>query len=74
MIKVIHFMLFFFFYHNPKKRSLQRERSFELNNNMSNYNKLVEEGTILGNLKPREHLWKRIELGRYRIVTNQQLV
>ena len=41
---------------------------------MSNYNKLVEGGTILGNLKPREHLGERIELGRHRIVTDQQLV
>ena len=67
-------LLFFFFYHTFKKRNLQRERSFELKNNMTNYNQLVEGGTILGNLKPRKHLGKRIELGRHRIVTDQQLV
>lgn len=29
------------FYQNFKKRRLQRERSFEFNNNMNDYNKLA---------------------------------
>ena len=83
MIKMIHCMLLIFFFTTlQRKKSSERKvfrkkqlfNCFELNNNMSNYNKLVEGGTILGNLKPREHLGERTELGRYRIATDQQLV
>lgn len=59
------------FYHNFKKRRLQRERPFELNSNMDNYNKLTEMGN--DSFKLKEYRGER-ELERCRTVTDQQLV